>query len=531
MQQTALEDKIQNLAAEYIYEQAVGSLLLLLMSAMEDAEKGEQPLPYPIDADILALKKEVQNALLSLKDTLDAPTAQREAVYTACATSKAKLIAIYETIYSYCSQWNLYSTLVGDQVALRKYKEEEIDLQKMDFSLFFADCHAFMADTHSEEEQKANIGHILKCIPLRMARNKYYDIVCKSLDAAFAQQSREYIIHALKIFENFCCPRNMPDYGTYFPELAKWSKEHLEKMPQDLSDDELSALYEDMQKIYEQMGEIEEYFSCILHDIHSLMMLHFLTYSFADLTEKDTSYADLYETVCAFLTNEMDALEKDAYLDTINERLERAVEPNIDKANEIEKEERSYLQKVADFHALSEDTKKILVTQDIMREYFFADLDEEIFREPNFDNETPASEMERKALITEFIERIKVGLEAMPAPLRKLAMQQLMGALVPIYTPKEVMELLQDAVDNAATLEQKILIVNKIGTIFDALGYVSISQTAYHHDDCGCGQDHHDHHDHCSCGHDHTHHDHHACSCGHDHAHHDHHACDCGHHH
>lgn len=525
MQQTALEDKVQNLAAEYIYEQAVGSLLLLLMSAMEDAEKGEQPLPYPIHEDVLTLKKEVRRALLSLKDTLDAPAAQREAVYTTCVELKEKLIAIYENIYSYSSQWNLYSTLVGDQVALRKYKEEQIDLQKMDFSLFFADCHTFMADTHSEEEQKANIGHILKCIPLRMARNKYYDMVYQSLDTAFAGQSKPYIAHALKIFQNFCCPQNMPSYGTYFPELAKWSEEHLQTMPQDLSDDALAALYEDMQKIYEQMGEIEEYFSCILHDINSLIILHFLTYSFADLTEKDTSYADLYETVCEFLTNEMDALEKDAYLDTIKERLEQAVEPNIDRANEIEKEERGYLQKIDDFHTLSEDTKKMLVTQDIMREYFFADLDEEIFRDIDFGEEAPASDAERKELIAEFIEHIRGGLEATPAPLRKLAMQQLMGALVPVYTVEEVMELLQSAIDNAATLEQKILIVNKIGTIFDELGYVSIANT-HMDDDCGCGHDH-AHHDHCDCGHDHAHHDH--CDCGHDHHHHDH--CDCGHDH
>ena len=35
----AMEEKIRNLSADYIYQQAVGSLLLMLMSAMEDAEK------------------------------------------------------------------------------------------------------------------------------------------------------------------------------------------------------------------------------------------------------------------------------------------------------------------------------------------------------------------------------------------------------------------------------------------------------------------------------------------------------------
>ena len=45
MSNIALEEKIRNLSADYIYQQAVGSLLLLLMSAMEDAEKGVTALP------------------------------------------------------------------------------------------------------------------------------------------------------------------------------------------------------------------------------------------------------------------------------------------------------------------------------------------------------------------------------------------------------------------------------------------------------------------------------------------------------
>ena len=58
MSNIALEEKIRNLSADYIYQQAVGSLLLLLMSAMEDAEKGVTALPYEIPADVQALVDE-----------------------------------------------------------------------------------------------------------------------------------------------------------------------------------------------------------------------------------------------------------------------------------------------------------------------------------------------------------------------------------------------------------------------------------------------------------------------------------------
>ena len=59
MNKAAVEKKLCDLGAEYVYEQAVGSLLLLLMSVMEDQEKGEQFLPYAIHADILENKQKI----------------------------------------------------------------------------------------------------------------------------------------------------------------------------------------------------------------------------------------------------------------------------------------------------------------------------------------------------------------------------------------------------------------------------------------------------------------------------------------
>ena len=70
MQPKALEEKIKHLSADYIYEQAVGSMLLMLMSAMEDVEKGETPLPYAIHEDILSIRTKIRTYLLSLEDSL-----------------------------------------------------------------------------------------------------------------------------------------------------------------------------------------------------------------------------------------------------------------------------------------------------------------------------------------------------------------------------------------------------------------------------------------------------------------------------
>ena len=71
MSNLTLEEKIKNLSADYIYQQAVGSLLLMLMSTMEDVEKGDMALPYEVPADVKELKGEITKTLLDLEEILD----------------------------------------------------------------------------------------------------------------------------------------------------------------------------------------------------------------------------------------------------------------------------------------------------------------------------------------------------------------------------------------------------------------------------------------------------------------------------
>lgn len=529
LQTTALEEKIKKLSADYIYEQAVGSLMLMLMSAMEDVEKGDSPLPYTIHEDLLAIKKDIRSYLLSLEDLLEGDQEARTAALETCMAKKEELLSIYETVYSYFSQWNLYSTLVSDQVALRKYKEEGIEVEKIDWSLFFADCHAFMESGNNLLEQKNYMGQILKCLPLHMARDKYYDTITQSLEAAFAGESKAFIEKSLRAFEGFCCPETNPLYGKYFGEVATWMGEKRLMLPHKMEDEELSNLYEDLKVVLESLQDVEEYFSCMLHDLNSLILLFYLTYSFTDLTESNPTFSDLYHTVCEFLTGELDETEREAYLDTLNEQLEQAVEPVIDKANAIGKEEYELLQKVDTFANFTEDTQKILMTEDFIRECFFGDLNDELFQFHLPEDLPVATEEEKKALFADFIQKTRSSLETLPVQTRKIAMQTLMGALPPVYNVSEVMEMVTNAIDSASSLEQKALIVDKVGMVFQDNHYQSITDHAHehHHDhDCGCGHDHHEHHHHdhgCDCGHDHHEHHHdHDCGCGHDY-HHDHH--------
>lgn len=492
MSTTALEEKIRNLSADYIHQEALCSMLLLLLSAMEDAEKGVTALPYEIPEDVRQIKEKVQSYLLRLEDLSDGDAAARAAALTDCMELKRRLLSIYETIYGYFSRWNIVSTLVSDQVALRKYKEEGVAQKQVEWPLFFADCHAFLESAENQLEQKDYIGQILKCVPLYMTRENYYDTLHASLEAALGEESKEMIAASLKAFQSFCYPEADPCYGKYFPELAEKIGQKLLVLPHKLTDEALAALFTELEETFETLGQIEEYFTCILHDINSLLILFYLNESFTELTEGDAAYADLYHTVCDFIGGRLTMTEKAAYLDTLMEQLEEAIEPSIDKAHEIGKKEYSLLEKAGTFTGFGEDTMKVLLTEDFVRGCYFNDLPDELFY---FDipADLPAATAEEKeALFVDFISKTSDYFNTLPAQTRRLAMQNLLYALPPQEGVAEALERVTAGIARAEA-EQKVLIVDKIGTVF----HENDREPLIYGDSggCGCGHEHHHHHE------------------------------------
>ncbi|WP_304508318.1 hypothetical protein [Anaerotignum sp.] len=501
------EEQIKNLSADYIYQQAVGSLLLLLMSAMEEEEKGITALPYEIHPDIAEIRKKIRTYLLDLEDLLESNTQARTHALAECVDLKKQLLSIYEIVYSYFSQWNIVSTIISDQIAIRKYSEDKVAQKQVEWSLFFADCHAFMESAETALEQNNYMGQLLKCIPIFMTRDKFYGEVKQSLHAAFAGESKEFVEKSLKTFEGFCCPESNELYGKYFGEIAEVLGKKRIILPHNLTDEALATAYDEMTELLDDLENIEEYFSCILHDINSLILLFYLTYTFADLTQKDVVYADLYHAVCDFVGGEWNLAEKAAYLDTLNEQLEQAVEPVIDHANEIGRKEYELLKTVGSFENFNEDTKKVLMTEEFIRDCFFGNLNDELFQFNLPQDLPPVAQKEKNSLIEKFIEKTRNSFDTLPVQTRKIAMQTLSSALPPIGTVKDLMDRIMDAIDNVSTDEQRILIVDKVGMVFAEHGYESIAtpegEEEHHHD--------------CDCGHEHHHHEHHDCNCNHDH--------------
>lgn len=503
-----LEKEINTVTTDYIYHEAIRNLLLLLLSQTEQQQS--EKFPFHLHEDILEIKNSVQNYILKIEDILNGEKEEKSAALEHCIALKEKITSIYETIYYYFTNWNIPFTLISDEIAIRKYKEEKIADKKLEFAMFYMDCTSFLEDAHTISEQKKYMGQLLKCFPLRIARETYFDLLKKSLDSAFANESEKAIQLSLKTVQKTYALEKFEGYEKYFPKIAQFIASKKEIEPSKMDDETLSKQYHDFNIVFESLKQIEDYFECMFHDVNSLIILFYLNYTFDELTEGDFAYGDLYHAVCELSDGTLEQSDSVFYLDTLKKELEHTAEKVIDETNERNQKRQQLLEKVNDFFDFSKDTHKIIASAQFLYACFCEELNQEIFSY-HLDDETnsPASGQIKQKMFDEFIQFLKQYVSPLPTPMKKTTMMLLLSSLPIDWTVSDSLDYIAYTLENLGEFEHQALILDKVGMVFADNGY-QYKTEADSEQECDCGHyhhhHHHDHHDHCDCGHDHHHH-------------------------
>ena len=523
-----LEKTIQTISSDYIYQNALSSFLLLLMSCTETPEEESGLIQYGTDPALKEIQAKIYQYVIDLEEILTEGNDQKPTQLEEAMALKKEILSRYQHIYRYYAKWNVTAGALTDEMAVRQYQKQKVREKNIAFDLVLGDCVEFLESAKTPQEQKQIMGQLLKCAPLKMSKDRYYDLVEKSLYLAFAGQTEESIDLSLKAFEQTCAPERVMDYGSYFPEIAQWLERQKGIKPANLSDEDIEKTYTEFQMIFDELTKIETLFQNLYNDINAIIILLYLNFTFEDLAGGHFTYRDYYHSVREILKGEISELEIQALKERLYQLLESSVEPVIDKANELSKKEEQLIAGFDSFDTFSSDTVKILATETFVRSLFYGDLNEEIFHfDIDYDKE-PATDGYKEKRFAAFLTSMKEYFLTLPLPMKKYAMQILFTSLPPAMSMRELIEYLKMSFETASSFEHKVLIVDKIGELFNDYNFSTHEPQDidyHHHDHCDCGHEHH-HHNHCDCGHEHHHHEH--CDCEHDH-HHDH--CDCGHEH
>lgn len=498
------EQKLRTLSEEYIYNEGLGNILLLAISAVDRKSGNASEFLLGEPEEITHIRKEADRYTIELEELLNDSDLRLNALNDVIGLKK-ELIRLYGNIYDYYSQWNTLSLAVNDETAIRKYKEQHLADKKVEFDLFYTDCVNFLTSSENIEELRKYTAQLLKCMPMRMARAKFFDIVLRSLKEAFMDASEESIVKSIDAFKRGCAPSLGKNYGKIFPEIGEWLSSKYDTIPSKMNDDELAEEYEDFNLMLDTIQSIEDSFTALYDDLNSLIIVLYLNFTLEDLTAGDVAYADLFHAVRDILSGETTGEEAETLLDTLKEQLECAFEPIIDKINEINEKEIDLIDKIGTVSALSDETQKSVSAEGFIRGIYYSNINEELFDFDISENSPTASKEFSEKVFKEFIEYMQDYYKDLPMHIRKSNMLMLLGSIPVSMEIPDTMNYIKASVENCLDIEQKLLIIDKSGMVFNANGFVYADKDD---DECSCGHDHHHEHD-CSCGHDHSHEHHH----------------------
>ena len=506
------EAKLSQISTDYIYNETVASFLLLLSSCMEDRQTSAIERLYPLPEALKQLKEKIHRQTAALEETL-ANAQAKEAAMEEDLAMKKELLDIYRVIHAYYPLWDVVATPLADERMRREFAKNPEQEKEVAYQVFYADCIDFIQSGATEVERRANMGKLLQAVPLRMAREKYYDLVRESLMLVLQGESENRVEEALRVFHLMNASWAAPDFGTYFPEMGALLKEKLALKPSQMTDEELEDAYASMQELLSAIEDMEDFCQETLNGIYSLLLLHYMQFDLDELTEKEFGYRDLYFKIVEL----MDHPEDDTFDETIQGQLEGYIEPLLDRANELNRQEMPLLEKIKDPSSLPEQLQKLLATEGFVRHTMFNDIKEEIF-ELESDAQAPAAEESwLKEQVDKFLQTLRADMNQLSAVMRKAAMGLLLGSLPSSWDVMAVMDQVKNTIDQASSAEERLLVIDKVGAMFAETGF---DPAASVEDDCTCGHDHHHHGDDCTCGHDHHHHHGDDYTCGHGHHHH-----------
>lgn len=440
-----------------------------------------------MDEHIEQIVDYVKDVLLSLEDVLNESTNQKYNRIQELINFKNTISNLFCIAYGYVTELNILSFIIEEQYQLEQFKKTDIGV--LDYEHFYEECSAFIFHSSKEEERIQRLREVLKHIPIRITKAKFYDYIEKSIELIEINEKPEELERFFNMLKQQFIGTSTKGYGEFLPDIAS-SINHIKS--QDLlklNEDEINTLWEDIEMIGDTLSKIITILAQLYKSFNSLSILIMLeNITLQTLYNRHVAYKDFYLSTSTIVNWASDPEEKELLIETLPDLLDKHIqilETNLEKKHSV------IMKQVHERNEdlLTDETlSKEIQNYHLVLYYLNADLSD-IFSYERKSNASITMNKILKPYIEEFKQFLDEQLHDMPNVFRKARMQHFLGILPPIMNEKEFRNYLQNAVESCSREERKALALSKIGIIMDSSGF-------FDHNDCDCGHDHHHHHEH-----------------------------------
>ncbi|HHW66626.1 hypothetical protein [Defluviitalea raffinosedens] len=461
-------------------------------------------IPYidGMDEKIEQIADYVKNVLLSLEDILNEASTQKFNRIQELINYKNTISNLFCIAYGYVTELNILSFIIEEQYQLEQFKKSDIGV--LDYDHFYEECSSFIFHHSKDEDKMQRLREVLKHIPIRITKDKFYDYIEKSIELIEVSEDPKELERFFDMLKLQFIGTSVDGYEEFLPDIVS-SINHIKS--QDLlkmNEDDITALWEEVEITGDILSKIIMILSLLYKALNALSILIMLeNVNLQTLYNRHVAYKDFYLSASTIVNWASDPEERELLVETLPDLLDRHIE--ILESN-LEKKHSEIMRQIQKKNEDLDLLSKEIQNYQLVLYYLNTDLSD-LF---SYERKSKASVTMDKILkpyIEEFKHFIDEQLQVMPNIFRKARMQHFLGILPPAMNEKEFRHYLQNAIESCSTEERKALVLSKIGIIMDSSGFFD-----HDHQSCDCGHDHHhDHHhdeEHFHI-HDHNHHHYH----------------------
>lgn len=457
-------------------------------------------IPYidGMDEKIEQIADYVKNVLLSLEDILNEASTQKFNRIQELINYKNTISNLFCIAYGYVTELNILSFIIEEQYQLEQFKKSDIGV--LDYDHFYEECSSFIFHHSKDEDKMQRLREVLKHIPIRITKDKFYDYIEKSIELIEVSEDPKELERFFDMLKLQFIGTSVDGYEEFLPDIVS-SINHIKS--QDLlkmNEDDITALWEEVEITGDILSKIIMILSLLYKALNALSILIMLeNVNLQTLYNRHVAYKDFYLSASTIVNWASDPEERELLVETLPDLLDRHIE--ILESN-LEKKHSEIMRQIQKKNEDLDLLSKEIQNYQLVLYYLNTDLSD-LF---SYERKSKASVTMDKILkpyIEEFKHFIDEQLQVMPNIFRKARMQHFLGILPPAMNEKEFRHYLQNAIESCSTEERKALVLSKIGIIMDSSGFFD-----HDHQSCDCGHDHHHDEEHFHI-HDHNHHHYH----------------------
>lgn len=457
-------------------------------------------IPYidGMDEKIEQIADYVKNVLLSLEDILNEASTQKFNRIQELINYKNTISNLFCIAYGYVTELNILSFIIEEQYQLEQFKKSDIGV--LDYNHFYEECSSFIFHHSKDEDKMQRLREVLKHIPIRITKDKFYDYIEKSIELIEVSEDPKELERFFDMLKLQFIGTSVDGYEEFLPDIVS-SINHIKS--QDLlkmNEDDITALWEEVEITGDILSKIIMILSLLYKALNALSILIMLeNVNLQTLYNRHVAYKDFYLSASTIVNWASDPEERELLVETLPDLLDRHIE--ILESN-LEKKHSEIMRQIQKKNEDLDLLSKEIQNYQLVLYYLNTDLSD-LF---SYERKSKASVTMDKILkpyIEEFKHFIDEQLQVMPNIFRKARMQHFLGILPPAMNEKEFRHYLQNAIESCSTEERKALVLSKIGIIMDSSGFFD-----HDHQSCDCGHDHHHDEEHFHI-HDHNHHHYH----------------------